>query len=71
MSATEKNIQVFMCGNKIDHDCNDIGPMIYGLSDGTTTVEKPLFGKGCVWGSVSCSICGMSAMDRDMWRDLP
>lgn len=62
-------VTVFACGNPRDHECDDNGPTLYG-GDGVPTVTDPSkAGKGYTWGSVSCSICGTTAMDAALWRD--
>ncbi len=67
MSTAE--LQVFTCGVPRDHKCDDNGPVIYGLTDGTTTDSRERATKeGHTWGSVTCSVCGMSSMDRAMWE---
>ncbi len=43
--------QIFMCGPDPKHVCDTDGPGIEGET----------------FSSASCSVCGMSAMDRAMW----
>lgn len=63
------DIQVFQCGPPKDHKCDDNGGFVYGLRDGTVTDdEKRARNEGCTWGSATCSVCGMTAMDRSMWE---
>lgn len=63
-------LQVFTCGLPKDHECNRDGEFCYGLKDGTITFsEKRAKDEGCEWGSVTCTICGRTAMENDMWRD--
>ena len=57
------------CGHKADHKCNSDSPEIYGGDDVPTVTERPLSAKGYTWGSVSCSICGLTAMEESMRRD--
>lgn len=66
-------ITVFTCGVPRDHKCDDAGPEVCGGEnpDGTfwqgpTTEENR---RKSNWGSVSCSKCGMTAMERGMWSD--
>jgi len=52
-----------------DHECNDDGEPIYYLRDGSTIRETDKdfderIAEIC-GGSVTCSICGSSAMERD------
>lgn len=62
--------QIFTCGPPVDHECDDNGPVVYGLTNGEITADKQRAQKeGHSWGSVTCSRCGMSAMDRSLWRD--
>lgn len=69
-----KQIQVFVCGNPRDHKCDDLGASVVFRDDGTTELElearkRPDFPKGLNGGSVTCSVCGLDAATRDMWRD--
>lgn len=65
----KSQVDIFMCGPPKDHKCDDAGPYVFGLKDGSTTDdEKRARKEGCTWGSVTCSICGMSAMDRLLWE---
>lgn len=62
-------ITVFTCGTPKDHKCDDDGPFIYQLNSGEITDdEKKARTKGCSWGSTTCSVCGMSAMERSLWE---
>lgn len=64
---------IFICGPKRDHECNADGPEICGGEDkvtgepwqGEATVESR---KRATWGSVSCSICGMTSTEKGMWQ---
>lgn len=64
---------VFMCGPPRDHKCDDKGPELCGgeNEDGTYW-QGPASDREnrerANWGSVSCSICGMTAMERGMWE---
>ncbi len=60
----------FQCGVISDHECDNNGPEIYGGEGVPTTTVRPDSMKGYTWGSVTCSICGSSSMDRSMWRDF-
>lgn len=62
-------VTVFVCGKKQDHKCDDNGPTLYGGDGVPTVTDQKLAGKGYSWGSVSCSVCGTTAMENDMWRD--
>lgn len=62
-------VTVFMCGPPKDHKCDDDGSFVYGLRDGSITDDEAKARKeGCEWGSVTCSVCGMSSMERSMWE---
>lgn len=64
-----EQIIVHICGPRKDHECDDNGPFMYGLRDGTVTDnEEQVKKEGCSWGSVTCSVCGITAMDRSMWE---
>ncbi len=66
---TEK-LTAFFCGKPRDHVCDDNGPATYGLIDGrTTTSYEEAIKEGHTWGSVTCSVCGRTAMDNSMWSD--
>jgi len=65
------DLQVFICGRLKDHKCNHDGDEMLGGDDWQmklkeATEENKRMAK---WGSVSCSICGMTAMESDMWSD--
>lgn len=65
-----KEITAIFCGNPKDHKCDDNGPEVYGLTDGgTTTDREEATRKGHTWGSVTCSICGRTAMENSLWED--
>ena len=71
MSESEEKLTVFMCGPPKDHKCDAEGPTILGgVRDGQvwTGPDTPLNRRNCTWGSVSCSICGMTAMEKSMWE---
>lgn len=60
----------FLCGPPRDHECDSVGPFFYGGDDVPTLKERPPEGvRGYTWGSVSCSVCSMTAMDRSLWLD--
>jgi len=64
------NVSVFTCGPPKDHECNSDGKFLYGLSNGTTTYDLAVAKQfGYTWGSVTCSVCGMSSMEKSMWQD--
>jgi hypothetical protein len=51
-----------------DHECNE-NATLYGLPDGTVTNdEERAKREGATWGSVACSVCGLTAMSVDMMR---
>lgn len=66
--SSEQEITVFMCGPPKDHKCDDNGPFLYGGDGVEITTDRSKAGKGYSWGSVSCSVCGMTAMDRSTWE---
>lgn len=59
----------FICGPRKDHVCDSDGPTLYGGDEVPTTTDREKAGKGYTWGSVSCSNCGMTAMEADLWRN--
>lgn len=64
-----EEIKVFQCGIKQDHMCDTDGPVLYGGDDVPTITDPSKAGKGYTWGSVSCSICGTTAMEQSFWQD--
>jgi len=64
-----KPLTVFTCGAPRDHECDDNGPELYGGDNVPTVTDPSKAGMGYTWGSVSCSKCGMTAMDASVWRD--
>ena len=66
-------IQMITCGPPKHHECDSDGPVVCGgeNKDGThweglaSITENRM---RSTWGSVSCSKCGMTAMDLGMWR---
>lgn len=65
-------VAVFQCGLPRGHKCDDNGPFLSGGDDVPTLPEKEvreLGLRGYTWGSVTCSVCGMTAMDRSLWED--
>lgn len=60
---------IFICGKPRHHKCDDDGPVLYGGDNVETTTDQSKAGKGYTWGSVSCSICGRTAMDNSYWED--
>ena len=63
------DVTVFHCGLPRDHQCDSTGQFIYGGDDVPTVTDPKLAGKGYSWGSATCSVCGMTAMDQALWRD--
>ena len=62
-------ITVFLCGAPRDHECDYKGPTVWGWDDGRTTNDRRIAQRDkSTWGSVTCSICGVSAMERSAWR---
>ena len=66
-------IQVFLCGPPKDHQCDANGPTLCGGTNedgthwqGSDQIEDNR--RRASWGSVSCSVCGMTAMERSMWE---
>ena len=59
----------FECGLPRDHKCDDKGPIVYGGPEVDTTLDPPESVRGYTWGSVSCSQCGLTAMERSYWDD--
>jgi len=71
-----ENLTVITCGLPRDHTCDTEGPNLMGgeNADGTfwemeDTPENRKLRKRASWGSVSCSMCGRTAMETSMWRD--
>lgn len=64
-------VTIFMCGPKKDHECDTDGPELIGGDDWQMELLKAKSEdkRRARWGSVSCSKCGMSAMEADLWRD--
>jgi hypothetical protein len=62
----------FICGPRRDHECNTDGPEICGGEDESGELWQDVATeenrKRALWGSVSCSICGMSAMEKGFWE---
>ncbi len=49
----------FICGSKPDHECNDNGPIMAILQNGTHIPQDEVEDESEVCGGcVSCSICG-------------
>ena len=67
-------LQVFVCGPKRDHKCDTDGPVMVGGCDANGNywqkTDSPENRKGASWGSVSCSQCGTTAMENDVWKDF-
>ena len=62
----------FICGKPRDHKCDDNGPVITGGDNVPTKLQSEVMGKGLrgyTWGSVSCSVCGNTAMGNSYWED--
>jgi hypothetical protein len=65
------SLTVFQCGLPNDHKCDNAGPAMAGGDDVPTLPEQEVRERGLrgyTWGSVTCSVCGMTAMDQDLWR---
>lgn len=60
---------IFVCGLKKDHVCDSDGLFVYGGDDVETTTDQSKAGKGYTWCSVTCSKCGTTSMENDLWRD--
>lgn len=72
-----KSAKVFICGGKpTDHVCDNDGPQVCGGEDENGNhFEVPATPenrqrKGIRWGSVTCSKCGSTNMERSMWEDF-
>lgn len=65
--AMSESVLKFECGPRRDHECDTDGPTIYGGPDVIETTDIKKAGIGYTWGSVSCSKCGMTAMEKAMW----
>lgn len=65
------DIQIITCGKPRDHKCDDNGPTLYGGDNVPTTTDVNKAGKGYSWGSVSCSVCGNTALENSYWEDQP
>lgn len=63
-----EGVTSFRCGPPKDHECDSKGPMVYGGDGVPTVTDRRLAGRGYSWGSVTCSVCKMTAMDLAMWR---
>jgi len=63
---------IITCGPPKDHQCDSDGPQICGGEDENgnfwTAPLSEKNGRRAEWGSVTCSKCGMSAMDRSLWE---
>lgn len=64
-----EGLTIHTCGPAKDHKCDTDGPTLYGGEDVETTTDQSKAGKGYTWGSVSCSKCGLTAMDNSVWQD--
>ncbi len=64
-----EDLTCFICGPPKDHKCDDEGPFVYGGDNVPTVTDRSKAGKGYSWGSVTCSVCGTSAIDRSVWED--
>ncbi len=71
--SDEAPLTVFQCGPPRDHKCDDAGPILCGGEDADGNfwqkTDSPENRKGASWGSVSCSICGRTAMEVGMWSE--
>lgn len=64
-------MNTFLCGPPKGHKCDADGPAVVGGENpdgshwqGEDTEENR---KRASWASVSCSVCGMTAIERSMW----
>lgn len=59
------------CGpNAGGHQCDSLGPEVYGLNDGNETFSrKEAEDRGFAWMSVTCSTCGKTALENSFWMD--
>lgn len=65
------DLTVFVCGTKPVHECDSDGPAMCGGEnpDGSYwrgLESDPENRRRANWGSVTCSKCGVTAMDKDM-----
>lgn len=65
-------IQIYQCGKPKDHKCNSDGPVVAIKADGTEVLESEArkdadFPRGYTGGSVTCSVCGLSAAFLSAW----
>lgn len=63
-------VTVHVCGPNRNHTCDSDGPWLHYLEDGTIkkgNYLSPYDQERCTGGSASCSVCGMSAMNRSLW----
>ena len=67
---SEEKLTIFFDPPKRDHVCND-DISLYGFDDGTTTTNIELAKqKGARWGSVACSICGNTVMEKSLMEGV-
>ena len=65
-----ENGSAIICGCKKDHECNEVDTVLL-LESGErvkdTKENQVKYRNEIRGGSVSCSICGMAAIDNAMW----
>lgn len=66
----DKTSTAFICGRKT-HECDSDGPGVMLLRDGSevewTPENEAKYRDTIVGGSVSCSVCGTSAISQAPW----
>lgn len=66
-----EELKVFMCGPPKDHECNFNGPTVLGGNDSEGNFwigpDTPENRSRASWGSVSCSLCGITAYETSQW----
>ena len=65
----DKEIVAIICGKPTDHKCDSLGPCVYWGDNVEPTTDRSKAGRGYTNGSVTCSKCGISAMEVSLWRD--
>lgn len=74
MVAKTDDLQIFVCGSKPQHQCDDKGKWEWYMTepDGSTRItydEAEARKRRCSGGSVTCSVCGISSQERSLWLD--
>ena len=65
----QQHSTVFICGEKKDHVCDNDGPFVYFMRNGTVTFDRVVAerrGGGCSGGATTCSVCGSDSMSRSL-----